>query len=101
MPATSKARTPIRLVATPRRTPRRGSTCLVKNSSSALASAGTERTSPPATTPAGRSPRRGVEQWGRAVVGDTRCSELGRADLETHELAFGLARTTPRLLSVG
>src|SRR5215213_5323681 len=50
-PAISKARTPMRFVATPSRTWRRGSECLVKNSSSAAPSPMTSRTSPPVTIP--------------------------------------------------
>src|SRR5690242_5601933 len=47
----STVRTPIRLVPMPRRMPRRGRLFSVKNSSSAVASAVTLRTSPATTTP--------------------------------------------------
>ena len=43
----------MRFVATPRRTPRRGSLCVRKNSSSAAASAEMSRTSPETTMPLG------------------------------------------------
>src|SRR6266540_6659869 len=51
MPTMSNVRTPMRLFAIPRRTPRFGSLCLAKKSLSASASASASRSSPPTTMP--------------------------------------------------
>ena len=51
MPPISKVRTPMRLLAMPRRTPFFGSLCLAKKSLSASASASGSRNSPPTTIP--------------------------------------------------
>ena len=50
-PSMSMMRTPIRLLAMPRRTPRWGSLCSRKNALSSLASDSVSRTSPPTTIP--------------------------------------------------
>ena len=57
MPVISKVRTPMRLFAMPRRTPRFGSLCFAKSSLSAAARPSMSRNSPPTTTPSGRSIR--------------------------------------------
>src|SRR4029450_1656911 len=63
--------------------------------------AGAQATSPPRHHAARTILPGELEHMRRAVVGDARCGELGGTDLEADELAFGLARTTPRVLSVG
>ena len=87
MPAISKLRTPTWFVASPSRTPRRGSECSVKNSFSAAASAGTSRTSPRTTIPGGSGCRASWRRCAEPLLHDPRGRELRRADLDADELA--------------
>ena len=57
MPSSSKTRTPIRLLASPSRTPRFGSLFCAKKSLSASASFSGSRSSPPTTIPGSSGPR--------------------------------------------
>ena len=91
MPVISKVLTPMRLLAMPRRTPRFGSLCFAKSSLSAAARPSMSRSSPPTTTPSGRSIARHLQELRRPVrVGDPRRSDLRRADLQPDEPSLAL-----------
>ena len=86
MPAISKVRTPMRLLAMPSRMPFFGSLCFANISLSVSASVSMSRSSPPTTTPSGERCARDLVQLRRAaVVGDARGSDLRRADLEADD----------------
>src|SRR4029079_12481307 len=95
MPAISKMRTPIRLLAIPSLTPWRGSLCLRKNARSSSARSSGSRSPAPTTIPLGKSAPRtpahdpvggalagALEELGGAFVHDPRGRELRAADLE-------------------
>ena len=69
-------RTPTWFVASPMRTPRRGSLWVRKNSSSPAASAGTSVTSPETTIPAGSACRSTWSSFGPPAPFDTRAAAI-------------------------
>ena len=74
MPAMSNVRTPMRLLAMPRRTPWCGSLCCLKKALSASASASGSRSSPPTTIPGSRSCLSDLDELGDAPLLTTRAA---------------------------
>src|SRR5581483_9750564 len=92
-PSTSTTRTPTRLVPMPRRTPLRGSLCSVKNSSRAVASPFTFRTSPFTTTPGSSVVRASCTSFGLPPLLTTRAAAICEAPIfnPTSSLFFDFA----------
>ena len=93
MPVISKVLTPMRLFAMPRRTPRFGSLCFAKSSLSAEARPSMSRSSPPTTTPSGRSIRATCSSCGDPFEFETRAAAICDAPI--------FSPTSPPLPCVG